>query len=136
MVKAGREVQLNLASRWFYGLVIDDNIPDYSAFSHARNERFSDSDILRGVFERGVGACIAAALVGGEGFAVDANLLQADANKNPSIPGSLPLRRQLDLSISSNGPAQNPPILSRLPASSMALMAPGPPSSARQSAHG
>jgi hypothetical protein len=125
MVKAGREVQLNLASRWFYGLVIDDNIPDYS-----------DSDILRGVFERGVGACIAAALVGGEGFAVDANLLQADANKNPSIPGSLPLRRQLDLSISSNGPAQNPPILSRLPASSMALMAPGPPSSARQSAHG
>ena len=27
-------------------------MPDHSAFSHARNERFRDSDIFRGVFER------------------------------------------------------------------------------------
>src|SRR3990170_1001243 len=83
-----REVQVNLAYRWFCGLGLEDKIPDHSAFSHARNERFSDSGIFRSVFERVVGACIAAGLVGGEGFAVDASLIQADANKQRSIPGS------------------------------------------------
>jgi Transposase DDE domain len=39
------------------------------------------------VFERVVEACIAAGLVGGEGFAVDASLIVADANKQRSIPG-------------------------------------------------
>jgi len=83
-----REVQLNLAYRWLCGLGIEDKIPDHSAFSRARNERLRDSDIFRRVFERVVGACIAAGLVGGEGFAVDASLIQADANKHRSIPGA------------------------------------------------
>jgi len=83
-----REVQVNMAYRWFCGLSIEDQIPDHSAFSRARNERFRDSDIFRRVFERVVEACIAAGLVGGEGFAVDASLIAADANKQRSIPGS------------------------------------------------
>src|SRR6476660_6034276 len=58
-----REVQLNLAYRWFCGLGIESKIPDHSAFSRARNERFGDSDIFRRVFERVVGACIVAGLV-------------------------------------------------------------------------
>ena len=82
-----REVKVNLAYRWFCGLSIEDKIPDHSAFSRARNERFRDSDIFRHVFERVVEACIAAGLVGGEGFAVDASLIVADANKQRSIPG-------------------------------------------------
>jgi transposase len=82
-----REVQVNLAYRWFCGLSIEDNLPDHSAFSRARNERFHDSDVFRQVFERVVGACIAAGLVGGTGFAVDASLIAADANKHRSIPG-------------------------------------------------
>src|ERR1043166_1576461 len=82
-----REVQVNLAYRWFCGLSIEDKVPDHSAFSRARNERFGDSDIFRHVFERVVEACIAAGLVGGEGFAVDASLIAADANKQRSIPG-------------------------------------------------
>jgi transposase len=83
-----REVQVNLAYRWFCGLSIEDKVPDHSAFSRARNERFGDSAIFRSVFERVVGACIGAGLVGGEGFAVDASLIAADANKRRSIPGS------------------------------------------------
>ena len=82
-----REIQVNLAYRWFCGLSIEDKLPDHSAFSRARNERFRDSGIFRQVFERVVAACIAADLVGGEGFAVDASLIAADANKRRSIPG-------------------------------------------------
>jgi transposase len=83
-----RDVQVNLAYRWFCGLSIEDKVPDHSAFSRARNERFRNSGIFRSVFERVVGRCIAAGLVGGEGFAVDASLIVADANKQRSIPGS------------------------------------------------
>jgi transposase len=83
-----RDVQVNLAYRWFCGLSIEDKLPDHSAFSRARHERFRDSDIFRRVFERVVEACIAAGLVGGQGFAVDASLIAADANKQRSIPGS------------------------------------------------
>jgi len=82
-----REVQVNLAYRWFCKLGIEDAIPDHSAFSRARNERFRDGDVFRHMFERVVEACIAAGLVGGEGFALDASLIQADANKQRSIAG-------------------------------------------------
>jgi hypothetical protein len=41
-------------------------IPDRSAFSRARNERFRQNNIR--VFERVIERCIAARLVGGEGF--------------------------------------------------------------------
>ncbi len=83
-----REVQVNFAYRWFCKLGIEHKIPDHSAFSRARNERFRDSGIFRRVFERVVEACIAADLVGGDGFAVDASLIAADANKHRLIPGS------------------------------------------------
>ncbi len=83
-----RDLQVNLAYRWFCGLSIEDKIPDHSVFSRARHERFRESEMFRRVFERVVEACIAAGLVGGEGFAVDASLIVADANKQRSIPGS------------------------------------------------
>src|SRR6202167_671123 len=83
-----REVQLNLAYRWFCGLGIEDKMPDHSAFSRARNERFRDSDIFRRVFERVVCACMAAGLVGSKGYAVDASLIEADANKSRSVAGT------------------------------------------------
>ena len=76
-----REVKVNMAYRWFCGLSIEDTIPDHSAFSRARNERFRDSDIFRRVFERVVEACIAAGFVGGEGFAVDASLIVAGRSR-------------------------------------------------------
>ena len=84
MPRGAGEPGLSLVLR---ALRIEDKIPDHSAFSRARNERFRDSDIFRRVFERVVEACIAAGLVGGEGFAVDASLIAADANKQRSIPG-------------------------------------------------
>jgi transposase len=83
-----RDVAVNLAYRWFCGLSIEDKVPDHSVFSRARHERFRESDLLRQVFERVVDTCIAAGLVGGEGFAVDASLIVADANKQRSVRGA------------------------------------------------
>jgi transposase len=37
-----REVPVNPGYRWLCGLSIEDKVPDHSAFSRARNERFWD----------------------------------------------------------------------------------------------
>src|SRR5579862_9806815 len=85
------EVQVNLASRWFCKLGIEDGIPDHSVFSRARHERFRQSDALRRVFEGVAAKCIAAGLVGGEGFSIDASLIRADAGKKKRVPGNQPI---------------------------------------------
>jgi transposase len=75
------EVHLNLAYRWFCRLDLDGVVPDHSTFSKNRHGRFRDSDLLRRLFEATVERCITEGLVGGEGFAVDASLIRADANR-------------------------------------------------------
>jgi transposase len=75
------EVELHLAYRWFCRLNLDDQVPDHSTFSVNRHGRFRDSDILRQVFEAVVRACMDAGLVRGEGFAVDASVMEANASR-------------------------------------------------------
>ncbi len=82
------EVHLNLAYRWFCRLGLEGEVPDHSTFSKNRHGRFRDSDLLRHVFETVVGRCIAEGLVGGEGFAVDASLIKADASRQKGVEGS------------------------------------------------
>jgi transposase len=85
------EVQVNLAYRWFCKLGIEDKIPDHSVFCRARYERFRESDALRRVFEGVVASCIAAGLVGGEAFSIDASLIKADVDKKKRVPGDQPI---------------------------------------------
>ncbi len=81
------EVHLNLAYRWFCRLGLDGDVPDHSTFSKNRHGRFRDSDLLRELFETVLRRCMAEGLVGGEGFAVDASLIKADANRQRCVPG-------------------------------------------------
>ena len=76
-----QEVDMNLAYRWFCRLGLEDPVPDHSTFSANRHGRFRDSDILRTVFEEVVCGCMQAGLIGGEGFAVDASVIEANASR-------------------------------------------------------
>jgi len=78
------EVHLNLAYRWFCRLGLEDPVPDHSTFSKNRHGRFRESDVFRQVFESVVERCMKEGLVGGEGFAVDASVIKADANRSRS----------------------------------------------------
>jgi transposase len=84
--RLSEEVADQLTFRWFCRLGLDDKVPDHSTFYSIRHGRFRDSDVLRHVFERVVLACCTAGLVGGEDFAVDASLIEPDADKGRSIP--------------------------------------------------
>jgi len=81
------EVHLNLAYRWFCRLGLEGAVPDHSTFSKNRHGRFRDSDLLRQLFDTVLRRCMSEGLVGGEGFAVDASLIKAEANRERSVPG-------------------------------------------------
>jgi transposase len=82
------EVHLNLAYRWFCRLGLNGDVPDHSTFSKNRHGRFRDSDLMRHLFETVLRRCMDEGLVGGEGFAVDASLIKADASRQKGIEGS------------------------------------------------
>jgi IS5 family transposase len=85
------EVHLNLAYRWFCRLGLEDPVPDHSTFSKNRHGRFRESDAFRQLFESVVERCIREGLVGGEGFAIDASIIRADANRRRGIPLGEPI---------------------------------------------
>jgi len=82
------EVHLNLAYRWFCRLGLDDTVPEHSTFSKNRHGRFRASETFRWLFDEVVRRCMAAGLVKGEGFAVDASVVAADANRQRGVPSS------------------------------------------------
>ena len=113
-----QEVKLNQAYRWFCRLGLEDRIPDHSTFSVNRHGRFRASDVLRKVFEEVVCGCMTAGLVGGEGFAVDASVIEADASRFQRVKGaevdwtpeqraSRPVREYL-VALDSENPPVNP----------------------------
>ena len=81
------EVHLNLAYRWFCRLGLEGAVPDHSTFSKNRHGRFRDSDLFRLLFEHVVQQCMQAGLVGGEGFAIDASVIEADASNGRKVDG-------------------------------------------------
>ena len=83
-----QEVELNLAYRWFCRLGLEDKVPNHSTFSVNRHGRFREAAVLRQVFESVVCHCLEAGLVGGEGFAVDASVIEADASRFQRIEGA------------------------------------------------
>ena len=81
------EVHLNLAYRWFCRLGLEDAVPDHSTFSKNRHGRFRDGKVFRHLFETVLRRCMSEGLVGGEGFAIDASVVKADANRARGLPG-------------------------------------------------
>ena len=112
------EVTLNLAYRWFCRLSLEDRVPDHSTFSKNRHGRFREGETFRFVFEQVLQRCIAEGLVSGEGFAVDASIIKADASRQrgkdndddwgPPGSGSRAVREYLE-SLDETTTTVNPP---------------------------
>ena len=77
-----REIQVNVAYRWFLGLRLTDKVPDASTISQNRRRRFSDSTIHQEIFDTIVEQAIAQGLVGGDVLYTDSTHLKANANKH------------------------------------------------------
>ena len=80
-----REVQVNVAYRWFLGLSLTDKIPDASTLSQNRRRRFNESDIYQQIFDEIVIQAVKKKLVSGKNLYTDSTHLKASANKNKHV---------------------------------------------------
>jgi len=77
-----REIQVNVAYRWFIGFGLTDKIVDASTFSQNRRRRFTESTVYQEIFDEIVQQGIRRKLIGGRVLYTDATHLKASANKN------------------------------------------------------
>ena len=77
-----REVQVNVAYRWFLGLSLTDKVPDASTFSQNRRRRFEGSGVEQIIFDRIVEQAMEHGLVGGRALYTDSTHLKANANRS------------------------------------------------------
>ena len=80
-----RDVQVNVAYRWFLGLSLTDTVPDASTLSQNRRRRFNESDVYQSIFDEIVCQAIENKLVSGRVIYTDSTHLKASANKNKWI---------------------------------------------------
>jgi transposase len=76
-----REIQVNVAYRWFIDLSLTDKVPDASTLSQNRRRRFAGTDIEQVIFDGIVEQAMAGGLIGGEVLHTDSTHLKANANK-------------------------------------------------------
>lgn len=76
-----REIEVNVAYRWFLGMSLTDKVINASTFSQNRRRRFADSDIEQQIFDEIVERAIDHGLVGGKVLFTDSTHLKANANK-------------------------------------------------------
>ncbi|MCR2808075.1 IS1182 family transposase [Paenibacillus soyae] len=77
-----REIQTNVAYRWFLGLGLTDRVPDHSTISWNRRKRFNDTTIFQDIFDEIVIQAISHRMVGGRVLMSDSTHLKANANKH------------------------------------------------------
>ena len=76
-----REIEVNVAYRWFLGMRLTDKVPDASTLSQNRRRRFIDSSVYQEIFDEIVLQAIEAGLVDGQILYTDSTHLKANANK-------------------------------------------------------
>ena len=77
-----RDVEVNVAYRWFLGLRLRDKVPDASTLSQNRRRRFSESTIYQEIFDEIVELAVNNGLASGKVLYTDSTHLKASANKN------------------------------------------------------
>jgi transposase len=77
-----REIQVNIAYRWFIGFGLTDKIPDASTFSQNRRRRFTESTIYQEIFDEIVLQAMRKKLISGRILYTDSTHLKASANKH------------------------------------------------------
>ena len=76
-----REIEVNVAYRWFLGLTLKDKVPDSSTLSQNRRRRFSESTIYQEIFDEIVLLAMQRRLVDGKVIYTDSTHLKANANQ-------------------------------------------------------
>jgi transposase len=77
-----REIEVNVAYRWFLGLSLREKVFDASTLSQNRRRRYRDESVAQAIFDRIVEQAMDLGLVEGRTLYTDSTHLKASANKN------------------------------------------------------
>jgi transposase len=80
-----REIEVNMAYRWFLGYGMTDKIPHHSTFGKNYVRRFSDTDIFEKIFERILLEAVSAGFVDASAVFIDATHIKASANNKKAV---------------------------------------------------
>jgi hypothetical protein len=78
--KLFKELQVNVAYRWYIGYDLDENIPDHSTMTKSRY-RFPEKTFEK-LFKTILGKCKKIGLISGKYLFMDSSLIKADASKD------------------------------------------------------
>lgn len=78
--KMEKEVQVNIAFRWFLGIDLDEPVPDHSTISQTRRRKWKGTNLFEDIFTKVVQQCIDAGLVDGSLILTDSTHVKANAS--------------------------------------------------------
>lgn len=80
-----KEIQVNVAYRWFLRMGLTEKVPDASTLSQNRIRRFNDSDVFQQIFDHIVEQALSQGMANGRVLYTDSTHLKADANPRKAI---------------------------------------------------
>lgn len=85
MRRTVREIETNMAYRWFLGLDLFDTVPHFGTFSKNYKRRFEGTPLFEQIFTKILEQCMMHGFVDGQVLFVDATHVKANANRNHRI---------------------------------------------------
>lgn len=80
-----KEIEVNVAYRWFLGLTLDDKVPHFTTYGKNYSRRFQDKQVVEAIFSHVLGCCINAGLIDPSEIFVDGTHIKAAANNHKYI---------------------------------------------------
>jgi transcription elongation factor Elf1 len=80
-----KEIEVNMAYRWFLGYGMTESIPHFTTFGKNYERRFADSDVFERIFEHILLEAVRCKFVDASAVFIDATHIKASANKKRAI---------------------------------------------------
>lgn len=80
-----KEIQVNVAYRWFLRMGLTEKVPDASTLSQNRLRRFNDSGVFQQIFDHIVAQALTQGMANGRVLYTDSTHLKADANPRKAV---------------------------------------------------
>lgn len=80
-----KDIEVNIAYRWFLGLSLMDPVPHFTTFGKNYTRRFKDTDLYEQIFARVLEECMKCGFVDNRTMFIDATHIKAAANNHKYI---------------------------------------------------
>ncbi|WP_407308943.1 transposase [Desulfosporosinus sp. SB140] len=77
-----KEIEVNMAYRWFIGYDLGENIPHFSTFGKNYSRRFQGTDVFQRIFEHILQEAVQCGFVDAQALFIDGTHIKASANRH------------------------------------------------------